>query len=53
MSISNEVRYLASHEWGRIDEEGILNIEQNTEGLDTEDRVVKLVECINSLLQKK
>lgn len=36
-----------------IDEEGILNIEQNAEGLDTEDRVVKLVECINSILQKK
>ena len=26
MSISNEVRYLASHEWGRIDEEGILTV---------------------------
>ena len=26
MSIANEVRYLASHEWGRIDEEGILNV---------------------------
>ncbi len=36
-----------------IDDEGILNIEQNAEGFDTEDRVVKLVECINSILQKK
>lgn len=36
-----------------IDEDGILNIEQNAEGLDTEDRVVKLVECINSIFQKK
>ena len=26
MSIENEVRYLASHEWGRIDEEGILTV---------------------------
>ena len=26
MSITNEVRYLASHEWGRIDEEGILTV---------------------------
>ena len=26
MSIANEVRYLASHEWGRIDEEGILTV---------------------------
>ena len=26
MSIGNEVRYLASHEWGRIDEEGILTV---------------------------
>jgi glycine cleavage system H protein len=26
MSTSNEVRYLASHEWGRIDEEGILTV---------------------------
>lgn len=26
MSISTEVRYLASHEWGRIDEEGILTV---------------------------
>tara|TARA_B100001175_G_scaffold134340_1_gene114198 strand:+ start:156 stop:539 length:384 start_codon:yes stop_codon:yes gene_type:complete len=26
MSIRNEVRYLASHEWGRIDEEGILTV---------------------------
>ena len=26
MSIENEVRYLASNEWGRIDEEGILTV---------------------------
>ena len=26
MSIANEVRYLESHEWGRIDEEGILTV---------------------------
>ena len=26
MSTNNEVRYLASHEWGRIDEEGILTV---------------------------
>tara|TARA_B100001057_G_scaffold105602_1_gene103171 strand:- start:6935 stop:7318 length:384 start_codon:yes stop_codon:yes gene_type:complete len=26
MSTTNEVRYLASHEWGRIDEEGILTV---------------------------
>ena len=26
MSITNEIRYLASHEWGRIDEEGILTV---------------------------
>ena len=26
MSITSEVRYLASHEWGRIDEEGILTV---------------------------
>ena len=26
MSTSNEVRYLASHEWGRIDDEGILTV---------------------------
>ena len=26
MNIANEVRYLASHEWGRIDEEGILTV---------------------------
>ena len=26
MSTSSEVRYLASHEWGRIDEEGILTV---------------------------
>ena len=26
MSIGNEVRYLESHEWGRIDEEGILTV---------------------------
>ena len=26
MSITNEVRYIASHEWGRIDEEGILTV---------------------------
>ncbi|MCC4212958.1 GmrSD restriction endonuclease domain-containing protein [Leeuwenhoekiella parthenopeia] len=36
-----------------IDEEGILYIEQNAKGLDTEDRVVKLVDYINSILQKK
>ena len=27
MSTTNEIRYLASHEWGRIDEEGILTVE--------------------------
>ena len=26
MSTTNEIRYLASHEWGRIDEEGILTV---------------------------
>ena len=26
MNTTNEVRYLASHEWGRIDEEGILTV---------------------------
>ena len=26
MSSDNEVRYLSSHEWGRIDEEGILTV---------------------------
>ena len=26
MSNTNEIRYLASHEWGRIDEEGILTV---------------------------
>ena len=26
MSSTNEIRYLASHEWGRIDEEGILTV---------------------------
>lgn len=26
MSTNNEVRYLASHEWGRIDDEGILTV---------------------------
>ena len=26
MSTINEIRYLASHEWGRIDEEGILTV---------------------------
>ena len=26
MSASNEIRFLASHEWGRIDEEGILTV---------------------------
>ena len=26
MSSTNELRYLASHEWGRIDEEGILTV---------------------------
>ena len=26
MSITNEIRYLASHEWGRIDDEGILTV---------------------------
>ena len=26
MSTTNETRYLASHEWGRIDEEGILTV---------------------------
>jgi len=26
MSSANELRYLASHEWGRIDEEGILTV---------------------------
>ncbi len=26
MTIANEVRYLESHEWGRIDEEGILTV---------------------------
>ena len=26
MSTTNELRYLASHEWGRIDEEGILTV---------------------------
>ena len=26
MSVSNQVRFLASHEWGRIDEEGILTV---------------------------
>ncbi|MBA4745954.1 MAG: DUF262 domain-containing protein [Muricauda sp.] len=36
-----------------IDEQGILKVQQNAEGLDTEDRVEKLVECINSILQRK
>ena len=26
MSTTNEIRYLASHEWGRIDDEGILTV---------------------------
>tara|TARA_Y100001970_G_scaffold45093_1_gene56516 strand:+ start:548 stop:931 length:384 start_codon:yes stop_codon:yes gene_type:complete len=26
MSVSNQVRFLASHEWGRIDEEGVLTV---------------------------
>ena len=26
MKTTNEIRYLASHEWGRIDEEGILTV---------------------------
>ena len=26
MSSTNEIRYLGSHEWGRIDEEGILTV---------------------------
>ena len=26
MSTTNEIRYLANHEWGRIDEEGILTV---------------------------
>ena len=26
MSTTNEIRYLASHEWGRIDQEGILTV---------------------------
>lgn len=26
MNTTNEIRYLASHEWGRIDEEGILTV---------------------------
>ena len=26
MSTTNEIRYLASHEWGRIDEEGVLTV---------------------------
>ena len=26
MSTTNEIRYLSSHEWGRIDEEGILTV---------------------------
>ena len=26
MSSDNEVRYLSSHEWGRIDEDGILTV---------------------------
>ncbi len=26
MRTTNEIRYLASHEWGRIDEEGILTV---------------------------
>ena len=26
MSASNEIRFLASHEWGRIDEEGVLTV---------------------------
>ena len=26
MSVSNEIRFLASHEWCRIDEEGILTV---------------------------
>ena len=26
MSSANEIRYLGSHEWGRIDEEGILTV---------------------------
>ena len=26
MSSASELRYLASHEWGRIDEEGILRL---------------------------
>ena len=26
MSTTNQIRYLASHEWGRIDEEGILTV---------------------------
>ena len=26
MSYANELRYLATHEWGRIDEEGILTV---------------------------
>ena len=26
MNVSNQVRFLASHEWGRIDEEGVLTV---------------------------
>ena len=36
-----------------IDEAGILRVKRNAEGLDTEDRVEKLVECINSILKGK
>ena len=36
-----------------IDEDGVLKIQQNSEGLDTEDRVEKLVECINEILESK
>ena len=34
-----------------IDENGIFKVKQNEEGLDTEDRIVKLVECINSIIE--
>ena len=34
-----------------IDENGIFKVKHNEEGLDTEDRIVKLVECINSIIE--
>ena len=55
MSISNEVRYLASHEWGRIDEEGILTvgISEHAQDLLGDIVFVELPEIGKLWMQKK